>query len=363
MKTSTSHIEPRYLEQFLNYLSEMPGISPLYGTLSLEGSLKNRRYDAQLDVEIAGRIFTLLIELRKEVFPRMAREALWALKECVLQWEGKREAIPILVAESISIGAREFLRNEQIGYYDNGGSLFISAPGILLYIDKPPSRALAQANRSVYSGRRAQVLHAILVKHKEWLNVKELAAFAQVSTATVSQVLSKLERFGWVAMRGQGPHKERHLTDPSSLLDAWAKQISSIRPPKLRRYYVSSRGTEDLLNRLGQVFESHKVVYTVTHEAAAQRYEPFLSSVSQVRCRLLPGLHSEGALKELNARSVNEGANLIVVEAESEGEMLFRESVKGVWLASPIQVYLDLLLGEGRAKEMAEHLRKERIGF
>lgn len=40
-----------------------------------------------------------------------------------------------------------------------------------------------------------------------------------------------------------------------------------------------------------------------------------------------------------------------------------REQVRSIWLASPIQVYLDLLGSEGRAKEMAEHLRKERIGF
>jgi hypothetical protein len=43
--------------------------------------------------------------------------------------------------------------------------------------------------------------------------------------------------------------------------------------------------------------------------------------------------------------------------------LLFREQFAGVWLASPIQVYLDLLCGEGRAKEMAAHLRRHRIGF
>ncbi|MEX3960053.1 hypothetical protein [Trinickia sp. EG282A] len=42
---------------------------------------------------------------------------------------------------------------------------------------------------------------------------------------------------------------------------------------------------------------------------------------------------------------------------------MFRQQDDGVWLASPVQVYLDLLRAEGRAKEMAEHLRKERIGF
>ena len=62
-------------------------------------------------------------------------------------------------------------------------------------------------------------------------------------------------------------------------------------------------------------------------------------------------------------RFASEGANLAIIEVESPGELLFREKVGGLWLASPIQIYLDLLRGEGRSKEMAEHFRKERIGF
>ena len=72
---------------------------------------------------------------------------------------------------------------------------------------------------------------------------------------------------------------------------------------------------------------------------------------------------SDTAMAELDARIVNEGANLAVIETKSAGELLFRQQVGGVWLASPIQVYLDLLRGEGRAKEMAQHLRRERIRF
>ncbi len=53
----------------------------------------------------------------------------------------------------------------------------------------------------------------------------------------------------------------------------------------------------------------------------------------------------------------------MVIEAKPPGDMLFRQRVGGIWLSSPIQVYLDLLRSEGRAKELAEHLRKEKIGF
>lgn len=80
-----------------------------------------------------------------------------------------------------------------------------------------------------------------------------------------------------------------------------------------------------------------------------------------MRCRLLPTPAADDALAAIGARAVQEGANFAIIEVKSPGDLLFRERVGDAWLASPIHVYLDLLKGEGRAKEMAEHLRRERI--
>jgi hypothetical protein len=66
---------------------------------------------------------------------------------------------------------------------------------------------------------------------------------------------------------------------------------------------------------------------------------------------------------ELNAREVEEGSNLGLIESGSVRDMLFEQNIRGLRVESPILAYLDLLGGEGRAKEMAEHLRRERIGF
>ena len=178
--------------------------------------------------------------------------------------------------------------------------------------------------------------------------------------------LGRTKRAGAVRLVGvarTGAEQGGHLREPSALLDAWAKQLATQRAPVLHRYFMPGLKYDALIERLGQMFDSHQVAYTVSYEAAAQRYTPFLSGISQVRVRLLPGTSTETAMTELGARVVNEGANLAVIETKSAGELLFRQNVGGVWLASPVRVYLDLLRGEGRAKEMAEHLRKERIGF
>lgn len=365
MMLESSLTERQLIKQFLDALRELPEVHADLDHLEPAGSTADQGHDAQIDLQVAGKSFILLVEAKKAVYPRDVRQVIWQFREASqgrLRGHGK-ERLSLLVAESISPGAKELLRDEHVGYYDSGGSMYLPAPGAYFYIDKPPPKTLAKSVRSLFSGKRAQVLHAVLAQHQDWFGVKELAQRALVSPATASQVLTELERFDWLVSRGQGPSKERHLREPAALLDAWVKQLVSIRPPILHRYYVPATKADQLLERVGEVFDAHDADYAISHEAAAQRYSPFLSSVSQVRARLLIGSNADAAIGDLGARVVNEGANLAIIEAKSPGDLLFRERVAGIWLASPVQVYLDLLRGEGRSKEMAEHLRKERIGF
>jgi hypothetical protein len=356
--------ERQLIEQFVDALRELPEVHAELGHWGAARSSGDRGHDAEVDLHVAGKSFVLLIEAKKTVFPRDVRQVIWQFQEASHRRPpGQGSELSLIVAESISPGAKELLENERVGYYDSGGSLYLPAPGAYLYIDKPPPKSLAKSVRSLFSGRRAQVLHTLLVQHQDWFGVTALAQQAMVSPATASQVLTELERFDWLASRGQGPSKQRHLREPTVLLDAWAKQLVSVRPPGLRRYYVPATKPDALLKRVGEAFDTHDAEYAISHEAAAQRYTPFLSNVSQVRARLLIGSHADAAIGDLGARVVNEGANLAIIEAKSPGELLFRERIDGLWLASPIQIYLDLLRGEGRSKDMAEHFRKERIRF
>lgn len=358
--TESTIAEHALIERFLGALRELPDVR---AELDVREPAPTVPYkvDAEIHLNVAGKAIVLLVEAKKTAYPRDVRQVLW-------QFKALRQAYPpdvqhLLVAESLSPGAKDLLKSERVGYYDSGGSLFLPAPGAYVYIDRPPPKSLEKSVRSLFSGRRAQVLQALLIHHQDWFGVTKVAERAQVAPSTASDVLSELDRFDWLESRGQGPGKERHLREPGELLDAWALQLAGSTAPVLRRYYVPGLKSDTLLQRLGEVLGAHEVGYAVSYEAAAQRYAPFLSGISQVRTRLLPGAGADAALAELDARVVTEGANLAIIETKSTGELLFREQVDGVWLASPVQVYLDLLRGEGRAKEMAEHLRRERIGF
>lgn len=357
--------EYQLIKQLLEALRAIPEVQAALDEKPSIRRVADRGYDARVDVRVSGRRLTLLIAAKKSFYPRDVRQALWQLRETTRpgREDGRQmDTVPMLIAESISPGSKELLQAERVGYFDSGGSLFLPAKGAYLLIDKPPPKVLVKAARLLFSGRRARVLHALLIRHADWVGVKALAEQTRVSPATASQVLRELERLEWLESRGQGPAKERHLREPAALLDAWAKHLAT-RPVPLRRFYVSAVRSDALVDKIVQAFDEQAADYAITDETAAQRYAPFLSTISQVRCRLVPGLAADEALGAIGARAVNEGANLTVIDTKSSSELLFREKVGGCWLASPLQVYLDLLQGEGRAKDMAEHLRRERIGF
>ena len=354
------------LDGLLEALRELPDAQAEAGGFEQPGG-PDREHDAQVDLRAGGKEVTLCIEMKKDVYPRDVRQILWQFRDA--EWirrpqQGQRKLAQFLVAQSISPGAKELLRNERVGYYDSGGSLFLPpASDIYVYVDKPPPKSLSRSIRSVFSGRRAQVLHAVLKRECDWFGVKDIANQARVSPATASQALTELEKFEWVVSRGQGPGKKRHLQEPGALLDEWVNQQAAMRPLSMRRYFVPSARAEGLVGKFAEVCAETNAEYAITHEAAGQLYAPFLSTVSQVRCRLLAGPAADGALGALDARFVDQGANLAVIEAKARGELLFREFVNGVWLASAVQVYLDLMRSEGRDREMAKHLRRERLGF
>lgn len=357
--------ESQLLNQFLEALRELPNVQVELEPRQRSDSWK-RGYDARVDLRVGSKPLTLQIEVKKSLYPRDVRQRLWQFEDDARRWpqsaEGRHSA-SFLVAHSISPGAKHLMRDKRVGYYDSGGSMFLPAEDIYVYVDKPPPKSLSRSIRSLFSGRRSQVLHALLKRPEKWFGVKKIAESAFVSPATVSQVLKELEKYDWVESRGQGPTKKRHLREPGALLDEWTEQLALTRPPAIKRYYVPSVHVEGLVKKFAKVCTAHKAEYAITHEAAAQWYAPFLSTFSQVRCRLVAGAPSDAVLEELDAQRVNHGANLTVIAVRSSDELLFREQKHGIWLASPVQVYLDLMRSEGRAKEMANHLRKERIEF
>lgn len=320
------------------------------------------RIDAIVDAEIAGRPIELIVESKRDAFPRDVRETIYQLRTYLAHYKsGSSEVIPFFVARAISPGARELLRQEEIGFYDLGGTLYIPSKHAFIHIDRPALRKTNRTFASIFHGQKARVMLYVFEHRRDWLSVKTIAEETEVSAATASATLTEMERREWVDVRGAGPAKSRRLKYPDRMLDAWSQFITSQKPPGLDRFYVNSADANDLMHKLHAACKEADAAYAVTGEAAAQVYAPYLTSISQVRCRIAPGARREEALERLGVRPVSEGWNLALVETNARGEVTVGERIDGVMIAPPLQVYLDLLQGSGRSKEMANHLRSEKL--
>ncbi|WP_441234501.1 hypothetical protein [Bradyrhizobium sp. 930_D9_N1_4] len=364
MDDGRSTSEALVISKLLETLQQLPGAQASLRHADHAQSAR-ARIDATIDLKLSGRPVLLVVEAKRSVFPRDTRETLWQLREYARGLNSRDLLIPVLAAESISPGSKELLKEENVGYFDMGGSLFLPADGAYVYIDKPAPKNFARSVTGVFKGKRSQVVFVLLHHNMQWFGVNDLAKAARASSATVSETLTVLDRFEWVETRGQGPSKERRLTAPRPLLDEWKKQILAGPKPKTHRYYVpNATNSEAFERRLDAAFHKAGVSYVQTGEAAAQHYAPFLTSVSRVACRAPMGGSIDVALSELGAQEVTEGVNFTIIDTpEDAGPFLFKERRGSTWLASPIQVYLDLLIVGGRASEAADHLRRERIGF
>lgn len=198
--------EHQLVNQLVETLRALPGGAAGVAHAEPARTLRDPGYDARIDAHLGGTPMTLLVEAKKTVYPRDVHQVLWRLKSLASGGESST-LVPVLAAGSLSPGARELLRTEGVGYFDGGGSLYLPVIGAYVFIDKPPPKAPASTMRSLFTGRRAQAIHALLVQREQWMGVKNLAAVSLVSPATASEVLTELEKFDWIDTRGQGPSK------------------------------------------------------------------------------------------------------------------------------------------------------------
>jgi hypothetical protein len=107
--------ERQLVGQFLDVVRGLPEVRAELEPRDPGAGGAERRYDAQVDLRVGGKSVTVLIEAKKALYPRDVREALWQIKEFSRKWPRRlksRPPVPMLVAEAISPGAKQLLRDE-----------------------------------------------------------------------------------------------------------------------------------------------------------------------------------------------------------------------------------------------------------
>ncbi|MDN7805806.1 type IV toxin-antitoxin system AbiEi family antitoxin [Burkholderia gladioli] len=315
--------------------------------------------DFSLDLDADGSPLRIAVEALRYGYPRDVQGAVWKLDEFKHTYDhaGFGDIILLVAAEALSPGARELLLKRGIGYFERNGNLNLKWRNWLINIERPDPPSAKKEATSLFTDSREAVVHALLVNKNNWLSGGELAAMSQTSPYTVSVVMQELERREWCESSGAGRTLRRRLHKPRELLAAWAEQWTK-RKEHRSSWYCFSDNPKLLLTKLTDKIESSNPSFdwAFTGTAAANAYAPLLTSVDTAEIIVAPG-KAEGLARDMRLKPADKGANVVFVERDG-ASLLFRDSIPELpsYFASPFIMYLDLLNGRGRNKELADHL-------
>ena len=306
--------------------------------------------DIAATVRVAKQRQRLALEVKNNGQPRVAREAAYRLARVL---ESEPDMYGMFAAPYISPQTAEICVKEKIGYLDLAGNCRLTFRQV--YIEKvgnPNPFAEKRDLRSLYSPKAARVLRVLLTDPKKSWRVQALAEEAEVSLGQVSNVKSLLKDREWL----KGSDAGWLLNDPNSLLAEWSENYNS-RKNGPRNYYTL-KSIAEIEADLAKASESAGIKYALTGFSGAARYAP---SVRYQRVMAYVLHDVETIAQVLSLKEVASGANVTLFSSVDEGVLYGTRQIDGVCIASPVQVYLELLQVKGRGEEAAKAILDEVI--
>lgn len=334
--------------------------------LIFEDGNRPARLDAWLLMGLStGGAVEIAVDVIRTGYPRDIRLAIQQL----LSFQKTRQGSvlgPVLcvVAEYLSPGSRDLLKQSGICYYDGTGAMYFKHRDYLIVKESGQKPREPRRAERFFTGARERVVHALLMhSHRAnqpddaYISGAELAQLAQTSPYTVSITMQALEREELVECSGSGPGLRRRLTDASRLLDAWATDWLS-RHEVVTRWYAYDPTKSPTAMVIAALAEREG--WALTGAVAANAVVSHLTAVDRVQV-IVPVGCSQTWGAEMNFKQVDKGANILMIEREGASLMFSEQDPKrpGSRFASHFIQYLDLLDGYGRNKELAEVFRQQ----
>lgn len=363
------NLEISLLRDFTSSLQKATGFRTEHEEAEVQ--FGNDRRNARLDILVEtktpdGGSCMLAIAMKRIAYPRDVRMAISHLMEYRATVPHDTRVELCLVADTISPGSREALREAGINYYDKSGTLYFRHRTWLVDIERAPIPPARKKDIALFNGAREQVIHALLYHwyskaDEGYVTGGELSLLSHTSTYTVSSTMQALEQLDFVESKGSGPSQRRRLRDPAALLDAWAEEWNRRREVKTRWYTYAPRGL--ITDRVIEGFVRHaRQEWALTGAAAANAIIPRLTNVDRVEVIVQPG-EAEQLASAIGLAQADKGSNVVMIERTGASLLFLDEHPERPHsrFASRFIQYLDLLNGYGRNKELAEEFRKHAL--
>lgn len=270
--------------------------------------------------------------------------------------------IGVVLVERAPPGLVEAIERRGLSYLDLDGYGSVVGPGFVYVAPRPvelsegrQETGRGSATTSPFAPKASRVVRALLAQAGRAWRLSELAEQVQMNPGNVHRILNALAEGGLV-IRDLDQYA---ALDPGSLLEAWCdlgprRPLATVTVPVQHDLHAD---VAELLARLGPGT-------VVSGELAAELYAPHLpASAAVVHCTDPERQDLRDVVRDFGGPRLRRMPEEIVIDVVDEGVADFSDSVGGMPLSSPAQVYFDLYRDPGRGRDAAEELRRRVLGF
>ena len=310
-----------------------------------------------LQVDLVARILLpdgeeklLLVDAENVGQPKVARDAVNRLLRMI---QGQSGSYGIFIAPYISPRAADICSKEGIGYLDFAGNCRLILGKIFIERTGNPNPFTEKRElRSLYSPKASRVIRVLLAYPKRKWKLQELVDESLTSMGLVFNVKKLLGNREWIDEDRNG----FELKEPEALLKEWSRNYN-YRKNKVEEFYSLKR-LPDIESDFSEILGRRGVRYALTGFSGAARIAPY---ARYQKAMAYVEVIDEDITNLLNVKRVDSGANLSILTPYDDSVFYGSQSYGGIQVASPIQVFLDLIGYGGRGDEAAQAILEEVI--
>jgi len=341
MKKNNSNIEKAAKSAFYACLSKIPFVKS-FRVQETSSKKNDDSADITAKITLPDGTLNLVAAVKNSGQPRLAREAVNRL----LRLKGKvPNAYFVFIAPYISSKSAEICESEGIGYLDLSGNCLLSFDKVFIQKTDYPNQFKEKRDlKSLFTPKAERLLRVLLCNPGKKWKIKELAVESGVSLGQASNVKRVLFDREFISGKRGG----FSLEDPLALLREWAENYD-YRKNDIQEFY-SLKSVTDIENSLAAYCNKNNIQYALTGLSGAARIEPV---VRYKKAMAYAADLADEAFSALSLKEVKSGGNLLLFTPYDDGVFYGSSKVDEIWVASDIQLYIDLQGFRGRGEEAA----------
>ena len=269
----------------------------------------------------------------------------------------KPSRVPVIVARYLSPQRQKQCKEAGVNFIDLSGNVFLRHGQIFVertgFVSRFPE---VRKGRGPFSDKASLILRTLLSEKDRAWGVREMAHQVGLNPGFVSRMAQELESRGYIA-RTDAKIK---LRQPNQILEDWVREYS-FKKSRRESYFCLAKNPEVILEKIRRLNIPENLIYALGLHAGAGLVAPH-AVYREVHMYVSSREAADFFKDKLNLRGSSIGANLILLFPFYRQSVFWgAQEIKGLQVASDLQLYLDLYDYPMRGREQAEHLYAKRL--